>query len=149
VGENDQLMAPTVENKQAVVADAMLIYPKLCAPTMTVGELREFFLDDHVHAALIVDAGKLVAVVERRDLSSDPSDEALASTIGTIDGRVIARSRPLEAVRIRMVEESRRRLAVVDEAGRLVGLLCLKRTGLGFCSPASVVDRQASRRSPL
>lgn len=40
-----------------------------------------------------------------------------------------------------------RRLAVVDEAGRLEGLLCLKRTATGFCSDRDVASRARERPS--
>jgi len=45
-----------------------------------------------------------------------------------------------------MSRTGRRRLAVVDDGGVLVGLLCLKRTGRGFCSDLDVASRAASRR---
>jgi hypothetical protein len=44
-----------------------------------------------------------------------------------------------------MRAQSTRRLAVVDGTGRLVGLLCLKRTLDGFCSDADVRARAVER----
>lgn len=41
-----------------------------------------------------------------------------------------------------------RRLAVIDDHGMLLGLLCLKRTGLGFCSDTDVQARADERRNP-
>ena len=41
------------------------------------------------------------------------------------------------------------RLAVIDEECRLLGLLCLKRTRLGFCSDADVQARAAERQQRL
>jgi hypothetical protein len=53
---------------------------------------------------------------------------------------------PLEAARSHLVATGQRRLAVVDRAGTLLGLLCLKRTGDGFCSDRDVASRAAARR---
>ena len=39
-----------------------------------------------------------------------------------------------------------RRLAVVDPQGRLLGLLCLKRSRRGFCSAEDVAERDRERR---
>jgi hypothetical protein len=48
-----------------------------------------------------------------------------------------------------MVARGRRRLAVVDDRGLLVGLLCLKRSGRGFCSAADVAARARDRRTSI
>ncbi len=43
-----------------------------------------------------------------------------------------------------LLARGRRRLAVVDERGALLGLLCLKRRLTGFCSDADVAARGES-----
>jgi hypothetical protein len=45
-----------------------------------------------------------------------------------------------------LLHTGRRRLAVVDGAGRLLGLLCLTRRRTGYCSDAGVAERARSRR---
>jgi hypothetical protein len=45
-----------------------------------------------------------------------------------------------------LVRTGRRRLAVVDEEGRLLGLVCLKRRRTGYCTDAGVAERARSRR---
>jgi len=130
----------------ATVADAMIRYPKICGPETTVAQVREQFRDDHVHAVLVVDNGKLVAVVERPDISAAPPDLP-ARLLGKLGDRVTKPDADLEATRHTMVER-RRRLAVIDDNGLLLGLLCLKRSGLGFCSDADVQARADERRNP-
>ncbi|MDT3445646.1 MULTISPECIES: hypothetical protein [unclassified Pseudofrankia] len=128
------------------VADAMLREPELHGPGTTVGQLREFFEDDHVHAAVVVDAGRrLLAVVERADLAAGGPARDLATTAGRCEGRTVAASADLITVWEAARAAGRRRLAVVDEAGTLLGLLALKRTGLGFCSEADVLARREDR----
>src|ERR1700744_1671567 len=71
-------------------AEAMLTTPVRHPLSATVREIRDFFRDDHVHAALIADpAGYLVAVVERDDLTSGHAPDAEAVPLGRIAGRVV------------------------------------------------------------
>ncbi|ATY11913.1 CBS domain-containing protein [Amycolatopsis sp. AA4] len=127
----------------STVAEAMLRAPKVLDASATVGEVRALFADDHVHAALVVARGTLLSVVERPDLDGLP-DALPASEAGRLTGRVAAPEADLHATWRGM---SRRRLAVVDESGRLLGLLCLKRSGRGFCSDADVAARAQDRAS--
>lgn len=127
------------------VADAMLHEPKLHGRGTTVGQLRDYFDDDHVHAAVVVDADRrLLAVVERADLAAGLQTGDLATTAGQREGRTVAASADLVTVWEEMRRRGRRRLAVVDGAGMVLGLLALKRTGLGFCSDADVRSRRES-----
>ncbi|MCD2195182.1 CBS domain-containing protein [Actinomycetospora endophytica] len=130
----------------STVADAHLRTPRLHGPGLSVGAARTVFLDDHVHALLLVDDGVLVAVVERGDLVGVPAG-ARARSVGRLAGRVAGPDDDLEATREAMASRRQRRLAVVDAGGRLLGLLCLKRHGRGFCSAADVAARDAERRA--
>ncbi len=121
----------------------MISDPKVCPETATVGELRDLFLDDHVHAALVVDAGRLLAVIERGDLDVGHPDVAPARSLGGLADRVVAADTPLEVARRRMVATGRRRLAAVDQAGMLAGLLCMKSSWSGFCCDEDIRTRSA------
>jgi CBS domain-containing protein len=124
------------------VADAMIQAPKISGPEATVRDVKALFENDRVHAVLIAHRGMLLAVVERSDLDRSTSDEASALSVGGLSGRVVAGDHSLQAAHRLMTGSGRRRLAVVDEDGRLVGLLCLKRNGRGFCSSANLRSRQ-------
>jgi CBS domain-containing protein len=130
-------------SSRATVVDAMIRSPKVCGLETTVAQVREQFRDDHVHAVLVVDNGRLVAVVERPDIAA-AAPELPAHLLGRLSGRVTGPDADLDAVRQAMTA---RRLAVVDDRGILLGLLCLKRTGLGFCSDADVAARADERRN--
>lgn len=131
------------------VADAMHTFPKTCGPATTVGDARAFFGNPKVHALLVVDDGVLVAVVERADLDGR-ADRVPAAPAGRLGDRVVAPAADLHTTWDAMALAGRRRVAVADDAGRLVGLLCLKRTGRGFCSDsgiqARIDERTADRR---
>ncbi len=124
------------------VADAMIRAPLTCGPATTVVQARDVFADDHIHAVLVVDGDRLLAVVERADLVGAAPD-VLVRDVGRLDGRVIGPEPEGERVRRAMVANRHRRLAVVDGGGALLGLLCLKRSGTGFCSDDDVAGRAA------
>ena len=129
----------------APVSDAMIRSPKLLGPETTIARVRAFFGDDHVHAALIVDGGRLLAVVEPLDLIGSLPTDGPAARAGHLSGRITRPDADLAATWETMAALDRRRLAVVDSHGILLGLLCLKRTGLGFCSEANVRARAEGR----
>lgn len=123
----------------ATLAKAMLTTPVRHPLSATVGEIREFFDDDHVHAALIVGpAGYLAAVVERGDITRSQVPEAAAAPLGRLAGRTVLEDASLAQVQRAMNAAGRRRAAVISEDGRLLGLLCLKASRAGFCSEADV-----------
>jgi predicted transcriptional regulator len=124
------------------VTEVMVRRPKLLSVTATAHDLRRFFLDDHVHMALVVESGKLITAVERADINSSVGDDTPAHSLGSLARRTIRPTDVVEAALHRMRADSRRRLAVVDDAGTVLGLLCLKRDGNGFCSDDDVLERQ-------
>jgi CBS domain-containing protein len=128
------------------VADAMLTEPVRHPRSATVGELRAFFRDDHVHAALIVSpAGYLEAVIEREDLAGGQAPGTAAAPLGRLAGRTVTAEASLADVHQAMTSTGRRRSAVTSADGRLLGLLCLKASRTGFCSGADVRARALDR----
>jgi CBS domain-containing protein len=124
------------------VANTMLTTPKRHPLGATVREIRAFFDDDHVHAALIVGpAGYLAAVVERADISHSQVPDAAAAPLGRLAGRIVPEGASLVEMQRVMNAAGRRRAAVISEDGRLLGLLCLKASRAGFCSEEDVRAR--------
>jgi CBS domain len=126
----------------ARVADLAVTCPTVHPAEATVGAIRAFFLDDHKHMALLVDGNRLVATVERDDLSPELCDDRPACLAGTLAGRTLDPDVPVETAFTSMRANRRRRLAVTDVDGSLVGLLCLKTRRDGFCSDADVTSRR-------
>ena len=123
-------------------AEAMLTTPARHPLSVTAGEIRDFFRDDHVHAALIVSpAGYLEAVVERGDIAGCQVLDAAAAPLGRLAGRTVPAGASLAEVRRAMTTAGRRRAAVTTADGRLLGLLCLKASRTGFCSDQDVRAR--------
>ncbi|MHC1558325.1 CBS domain-containing protein [Actinomycetospora sp. C-140] len=123
----------------------MLRRPKVLPAAATVADARAVLADDHVHAALVVDGGVLLAVVERGDLDPSVPEAMPAALVGRLAGRTVGPDADLDATWSAMAAQGRRRMAVVDGDGVLLGLLCLKRSGRGFCSDADVAARAADR----
>jgi CBS-domain-containing membrane protein len=131
-----------------LAADAMLSCPKTHDLDTAVQEIRAFFEDEHVHMALIVATDRrLVTTIERPDLFGTSPALSPAAELGTLAGRTARPAQPLDVIASELVRDRRRRLAVVDECGRLVGLLCLKQDGSGYCSDDNVRERQSTRYS--
>lgn len=127
------------------VADVMVTCPKTHAPDSRLEEIRALFEDDHVHMALIVGTGgRLVTTIERSDLAAASTGPARA--LGTLADRTVRPLAPLAAATAELLRSKRRRLAVVDDRGRLLGLLCLKRDGTGYCSDEGIRARERERR---
>ena len=104
---------------------------------------------DHVHVALIVAAdGRLVTTIERSDLAAATPGSAPVAKLGTLIGRTAGPADPLGAVTATLLREGRRRLAVVDGSGRLLGLLCLKKDGTGYCSDEGIGERAGRAAQP-
>jgi CBS domain-containing protein len=119
----------------------MVRRPAVHPPWTTIGDLRAFFEDDHVHIALVVDHGELIGAVERSDLA-EADDLASALDVATLRGRAITPDVPLAAALGSLRRSGRRRLAVTGPDRELLGLLCLKASGDGFCSDADVAARR-------
>jgi CBS-domain-containing membrane protein len=125
----------------------MVRRPKTDGLESGLENLRAFFEDDHHHVALIVGpGGRLVTTIERADLAAATSSSSSVATLGTLIGRTAGPADPLAATTAALLREGRRRLAVLDDSGRLLGLLCLKKDGTGYCSDEGISERTRALR---
>ncbi len=138
-------MTAAAGHPSPVVEDAMLHRPKSWPTSLTVGDAREVLSDDHLHAILVVDGAVLRGVIVEGDVPAEAEDDQPALVHARLEGRTVRTGTGLDAAQALLEQSRSRRLAVVDAAGALVGLLCLKRHGRGFCSDAGVEARRASR----
>jgi hypothetical protein len=138
-----------VDEVMRTVAEAMLTTPVRHPLSATIGEIRDFFRDDHVHAALIVSpAGYLQAVVECDDIAGCHALDAPAAPMGRLASRTVPGDASLARVSRAMAATGRRRAAVTSADGRLLGLLCLKASRTGFCSDQDVRARALGEAGP-
>lgn len=125
------------------VGDQMIRRPKTVPSGATVGRVREAFDNDHVHLVLLTDGPQLRGTVTREDVRATP-DHIAALSVARLDGRTVGPAGLLADVHQMLIETDTRRLAVVDDDGVLLGLLCLKRRRTGFCGEADLDARRAS-----
>lgn len=124
------------------VRDIMINYPKWVDSTITIGHAEKLFTDEHVHMLLLVEDRQLVGTLVRTDLHHEPlSRELPARPFSVINARWVHPDHDATDLLTWMSSKKIRRLAVVDETLNLEGLVCLKRTGRGFCSDANVQAR--------
>jgi DNA-binding CsgD family transcriptional regulator len=138
-----------VDEVVRTAGEAMLTTPPRHPLSVTVREIRDFFRDDHVHAALIVSpAGYLESVVERDDIAGCQAPDAAAAPLGRLTGRTVPPGASLADVCQAMTATGRRRAAVASADGRLLGLLCLKVSRTEFCSDQDVRARAMAETGP-
>ena len=122
----------------------MVTVPKTHGIDTPLADIQKLFEDGHVHMALIVADGRLVTTIDRSDLFEALGGSTPANQVGTLLGRTISPDTPLDEVTNALRRADSRRLAVADGSGQLLGLLCLKRDGSGYCSDEGVRHRAAA-----
>lgn len=130
------------------VDDAMLRHPTIHPPDITVGDaVAAFESSPKIHLLLLVHAGRLVGTLTRADIAAAAlREDASPLARSSLRARTTSPGSELEPLREAMVANGTRRLAVVDDDLRLLGLLCLKASGTGFCTDDGV-DRMRRSRS--
>jgi CBS domain-containing protein len=129
------------------VAEVMVSRPKFLPATATLADVRAAFADDHVHLALLVGDGDVLrSTVTRGDLELAAArgvpDNGSAAEVGAVEGRTIDAGTDAEFALRMLTGATERRRAVIDDQNRLLGLLCVKRSGKGFCGDSDVEARR-------
>lgn len=128
------------------VEDAMLRRPTVHLADVSVAEARAAFdSSKKTHLLLLTRNGLLISTVTRADLEKEANPELPATTVGTLLNRTVSPDTPLDHARHDMLRRGERRLAVVDDAMHLLGLLCLKRSHTGFCTDEGVAAMRRER----
>lgn len=135
------------------MAEAMVRSPRVLPADAVLRDVRAAFEDDHVHMVLLTAGDLLCGTLERGDLPDRAPDMQTALGFAQLADRTVSATASAEGVSEWLIARQKRRLAVVDDHGSLLGLLCLKASGTGFCSDADVASRtqesvrEASRAS--
>lgn len=129
------------------VRDAMLTVPATHSPDTTVEQARAALANPKLHMLLLTRDGRLLGTVVVDDLEgADPAAPALS--VARLEGRTVSADASLTDLHAAMAAGRIRRLAVVDDDARLLGLLCLKGRLDGFCSDDGVAERRRARGRP-
>ena len=143
---DDAASAPRPDDGRA--ASVMVERPKTLPTEVTVSQATAAFAGGHVHMLLLTRDGKLVGTLVPEDLSTAPagtcgSEPALP--LSRLRGRTVPPHVSAQDVERAMRQGGTRRLAVVATDGMLLGLMCLKSRGRGFCSDEDIASRSLGR----
>ncbi|KXP00396.1 Predicted signal-transduction protein containing cAMP-binding and CBS domains (plasmid) [Tsukamurella tyrosinosolvens] len=131
------------------VGGVMLRRPTVHPADTTVRAARAAFAaSPKLHLLLLVRDGRLIGTLDRDDLAPlGVEDDDPALSVAALDGRTVAPDAPADLLRTEMVARGIRRLAVVDDHLRLLGLLCLKASASGFCTDDGVDEMRRGRHA--
>lgn len=131
------------------VAEAMVTIPRTWPEDLTLADAHDAFTDPKIHLLLLTRAGRLVTTVLRSDLPARGPERAdeQARRFGSCAGRVTAPHVLLDEAEAWMRAAGQRRLAVIGPDDQVLGLLCAKASGSGYCSDDDVRSRQGDRTS--
>jgi hypothetical protein len=125
----------------------MVTQPKTSPATLSIACAHALLADSHVHMVLLVEGHRLVGTLVREDLPPTAVATEAALPYAVLDGRLISPAADAELARLAMSRQVVRRLAVVDDGHRLLGLLCLKASHRGFCADSDVIAREEASAS--
>ena len=140
-------MTPShLDDNARTVSDVMITTPKTHQRDATIEIIRGALEDLHVHMILLTHNGVLHGTVVRDDIPAAAPDSCPALELANLRDRTIAPTENLDAIWQRLETSDQRRIAVVDDANTLLGLVCLKRDRTGFCADDDVRSRTIERR---
>jgi hypothetical protein len=125
----------------------MITRPKTTPSILSIAGTHALLADSHVHMVLLVEGPRLVGTLVRGDLPPTAAATEPALPYAVLDGRLISPAADAELARLAMSRQAVRRLAVVDDGHRLLGLLCLKASHRGFCADSDVIARVEASES--
>jgi CBS domain-containing protein len=115
----------------AVVADVMLRDPKTLPAGATVGQVRELLERPSVQMVLLADAGVFTGAVT--ELPAGVADDEPAATVADPSPLALGPDESAATAFELAARLPHRRIVVLDEQRRLLGLLCLNSTRTRFC----------------
>jgi len=130
-------------------SELMISAPKTLPIDTQVEAVRRAFDDSHVHMLLLTHRGILCGTLLRGDLQPGLPPNVAALPLATVRGRTVRPEQRISTIHQWLVRSGQRRLAVVNDDGRLLGLLCLKSDQTGFCTDQGVAAREGDRNASL
>ena len=119
-------------------ADLMLRNPKTVTAAASVAEVRELLVNPKVQMVLLVDGHAFKGAVTQIPTEASPRDRALDYV--DPDAETISPDASADEAFERAAASPTRRVIVIDEEDKLLGLLCLNPSRTGFCQTPGTVD---------
>jgi len=131
---NDRAIEASSITEGQVVADLMLRSPKTLPADARVSDARAVLENPSVQMVLLVDGQRLAGAIAELPPDAPSSESAICYADATPD--TIGPDEPASQALARTASHPHRRLIVVDEQARLLGLLCLNKSRTRFCGAA-------------
>ncbi len=110
--------------------------PRTLSHDATIADVRRLFESSRVRLVLLTRHGTCTGMLARNDIPPAAPDTDAAGWMARAPETIHVRSSLGDAHRL-VVSQPEGRLVVVDDDGKLCGLLCLNHAGTGFCNDAS------------
>ena len=117
------------------MADLMLREPKTLQARASVAEVRALLDSPRVRMVLLADGRRFRGAITKLPDEADPNAAALP--FAEPKPETLSPSDSAETAFTRAAQNPHRRIIVLDEDETLLGLLCLNRSGTGFCGASS------------
>jgi CBS domain-containing protein len=133
-----KILIDDVEGRTA--ADVMHPTLTTIAADATVGELQAYFASSSSRRlAVLVDGERYVGAIGADELAAATPDPATAAREHVRREPVVSPTAPAAAARDHALATASRRLPVVDDAGRLVGVVAIDKHLAGFCGTETAI----------
>lgn len=121
------------ESADVPVADLIHDRSPALPVSATVGDMRAWFAESsHRRLAVIADDGRYAGSLTPEDVRASVADDVPAAQVAR-SGPTVAPDAPASVGYERATASDARRVAVVDAAGQLVGVLAVTEDLTGFC----------------
>lgn len=117
------------------VRDAMTAAPATCEPTTTLRLVAQLMVDHDCAAIPVTSSGQLVGIITDRDITCravalrNDAPALPASTCMSAPVIAVSVDQPLDAAAALMEENAIHHLPVIDDAGRVVGIIAQSDVG--------------------
>ncbi len=128
-------------------ANGVILDPLTLPPDATVGEARSIMRSQHISGFPIVEGGKVVGILTRRDLSFHGEDATPVSAVMTVSSLVTAPvGTSLDEARVILNENKVEKLIILDDNKQLAGLITMKDLDMLANFPHSARDDRGRLR---
>ncbi len=107
-------------------ANGIIQDPVTLGPEVTVGEARELMAEHHVSGVPIIDAGRVVGILTKRDMRFQLDDHALVASIMTKELVTAPPGTSLDEAKRILHEAKVEKLILVDKSGALAGMITIR-----------------------
>ena len=107
-------------------ANGIIRDPVTLGPDVKVGEARLLMHENHVSGVPIVDNGRVVGILTKRDMRFQQDDDALVASIMTTDLIKAAPGTSLDEAKRILHEAKVEKLVLVDDDGGLAGMITIR-----------------------